>query len=110
MSKAKHYGTTGLFAQPIGKGLQQLHKKTFDKTQLELVRLGTHWPEIAGEIIAQSSRPIKLVYSRNSASLHISTNSAVALEMQHMQPIILQRIAEILGHKKIQRIQLMQSG
>ncbi|MDG1286657.1 MAG: DUF721 domain-containing protein [Rickettsiales bacterium] len=110
MSKPRHYGTTGLFAQPIGKGLQKLHKNTFDKTQLELVRLGTHWSEITGDFAAKSSRPTKLIYTRSSATLHISTTSAIALEIQHMQPIILQRVAEILGHKKIQRIQLMQDG
>lgn len=109
-SKPKHSGTTGLFAQPIGKGLAQYHKNQFNESTLELIRLGTQWPEVVGTEIARFSRPIKLVYSRDKASLHISTGAALALEIQHMQPVILQRVAHILGHSKVQRIQLLQGG
>lgn len=104
----KYYGTTGLFAQPIGKGLNKTHSQLFDKSTLELIRLGTHWPEIAGEA-AYNSRPIKLNYSRSGATLQISASPSSALELQHMQPLLLQRTAHILGHKKVNRITLMQS-
>ena len=109
MKKKKHYGTTGLFAEPIGKGLQQHHKKIFDKSALELVRLGTHWPEIMGEFLAPNSQPTKLQYIKGGqAILHIKTNPAIALEIQHMQPIILTRISSILGHQKVQRLKMVQ--
>lgn len=109
MSKTKkYYGTTGLFAQPIGRGLNKTHQELFDKSTLELIRLGTHWPDIAGEV-ANSSRPVKLNYSQNGATLHISASPSSALELQHMQPILLQRAAKFLGHKKVNRITLMQA-
>lgn len=104
----KYRGTTGLFAQPIGKGLNQTHNELFDKSTLELIRLGTHWPEIAGEA-ADTSRPVKLNYAKNGANLHISASASSALELQHMQPVLIQRIAKILGHRKVNRISLMQT-
>ena len=98
-----------MFAQPIGAGLTEHHKKNFDKSALELIRLGTHWTEIAGEDAAPNSRPLKLNYSRNGGVLHIGASPSSALELQHMQPILLQRVATLLGHRKVNRVTLMQS-
>lgn len=109
MSKNKHFGTTGLFAQPIGKGLAKYHKSVFDKSKLELIRLGTNWPKIVGDFAAESSSPAKIQYLKNRAILHINATSAIALELQHMQPIILERVSKLLGHNKIQQIKLIQS-
>jgi hypothetical protein len=108
MSKAdSHRGTTGLFAQPIGKGLHQHHKHIFPKSTLELIRLGTYWPEIVGEELTTLTRPVKLAYSKSTGCLHIGSHSAAALELQHMQPVLLQRIHEIMGHRRVGRLKFV---
>ena len=109
MKKYQHRGTTGLFAQPIGKGLNQFHQKSFDKSKLELLRLATHWSDIVGSFMVESCFPVKIHITKSTGSLHISCSSAIALELQHMQPVILQRTQKFLGHSKIQRIKLIQS-
>ncbi len=108
--KTRYYGTTGLFAQPIAAGLASHQKDIFDKSTLELLRLGTFWPDIAGADAAQNSKPCKLRYTKGTAILVINSTPSSALELQHMQPILLQRIAKIIGHRKIERIQLIQNG
>ena len=102
--------TTGLFAEPIGKSLNQFQNSVFDKSMLELIRLGTQWHYITGDLVSRCSRPVKLRYSKNGGTLQISASSAIALEIQHLQPVILERMQEILGHRRITRLQLVQGG
>lgn len=108
--KTKYYGTTGLFAETIGESLNHFHKDKFNKSSLELLRLGSHWHQVVGHELSASSRPLKLHYTRQTGSIHISATASAALEIQHMQPVLLQRCATLLGHRKVTQIKLMQSS
>jgi hypothetical protein len=78
-----------------------------------------YWDEIVGERIAAASQPLKLqwpprgknpnpAHGIEPASLVIRVESGFALELQHLAPIVIDRVNAHLGWKCIGRLQLKQ--
>jgi hypothetical protein len=78
----------------------------------------TAWPEIAGERLAAFSRPVKLEWPRRGrpdpdarpepATLVVRVESAFALELQHLAPLLIERINAHYGWRCVGRIVLKQ--
>jgi hypothetical protein len=79
----------------------------------------TAWPEIAGERLAQASRPVKLEWPRRErrldpearpepATLIVRVESAFALEMQHLAPLLIERVNAHYGWRCVGRLVLKQ--
>lgn len=68
-------------------------------------RLVTDWQAIVGERLAEVCLPDKL--GRDSV-LSIRVAPAFALELQHLEPKILERIATFFGHRAVTRLKLRQ--
>ena len=76
------------------------------------------WPEIAGERLAAFSRPAKLEWPRRSrldpearpepATLVVRVESAFALELQHLAPLLIERINARYGWRCVGRMVLKQ--
>ncbi|TDR93777.1 DUF721 domain-containing protein [Enterovirga rhinocerotis] len=75
------------------------------------------WPEIVGERLAGFCRPVKVEWPRrrpgeaaasDPARLVVRVESAFALELQHMAPVLVERINAVYGWRCIGRIVLKQ--
>ena len=75
------------------------------------------WPEIAGERLAAWSRPVKLEWPRRRpepgappepATLVVRVEGAFALEMQHLAPLLVERVNAHYGWRCVGRIVLKQ--
>lgn len=76
------------------------------------------WPEIAGERLAAFSRPLKLEWPKRGrgdprdrpepATLVVRIEGAFALEMQHLAPVLIERINARYGWRAVHRIVLKQ--
>ena len=69
------------------------------------------WTSIVGKEIAAWSLPNRLVFLRGStldATLHLDVLSARALEIQHNELVILERINVVFGYKAINKIAIRQ--
>ena len=69
------------------------------------------WASIVGKEISAWCTPNRLVFSRGStldATLHLDVLSARALEIQHNEMIILERINVVFGYKAINKIAIRQ--
>ena len=69
------------------------------------------WASIVGKEIATWSVPSRLVFLRGStldATLHLDVLSARALEIQHSELVILERINVVFGYKAINKIAIRQ--
>ena len=69
------------------------------------------WASIVGKEIATWSVPSRLVFLRGStldATLHLDVLSARALEIQHNELVILERINVVFGYKAINKIAIRQ--
>jgi hypothetical protein len=76
----------------------------------------THWAEIVGEEIAAHAEPLKLQWSRGGdpdtsepATLVLRVEGPAAIEIQHLAPVILERVNRFLGWRAVARIALRQA-
>ncbi|MBF9231825.1 DUF721 domain-containing protein [Microvirga alba] len=77
------------------------------------------WPEIVGERLAEFTQPLKIEWKRKSvnadpearpdpATLVIRVESAFALELQHLAPIVIERVNAHYGWRCIGKLVLKQ--
>ena len=70
------------------------------------------WREIAGEKLAHVTAPLRLSYGKEKGEkitiLHLLVEGAVALEVQHQIPLLIEKLSIFYGHNKIARIALVQ--
>ncbi|KIL99685.1 Zn-ribbon-containing protein [Paramagnetospirillum magnetotacticum MS-1] len=70
------------------------------------------WPAIVGSAVASHTLPIGIKFppkERTEGSLTVKVDSgAFALEMQHLEPLILERINGYFGWKAVARLKLRQ--
>lgn len=75
------------------------------------VELITRWPEIAGATLARDSTPERLSFpgsSRTGGTLRIRASGSMALELQHLEPLILEKINLYFGYNAVERITIVQ--
>lgn len=85
-------------ASPLADLVGKTVGDAFARQGFAAVEIVTHWQEIVGENLAKRSEPIKLTWPRRDdpdsvGVLQIRVEGAYALEIQHLQPVIVERIA-----------------
>jgi hypothetical protein len=77
----------------------------------------TDWPAIVGADIAARSLPLKLVFAPGSAErgrarrdgvLHVRVAGPLALELQHLEPLVVERINGYFGYRAVARLKIQQ--
>lgn len=76
------------------------------------------WPEIVGERLGRFSRPLKIDWPRrragpgeaapDPATLVVRVEGAFALELQHLAPVVLERVNRHLGWRAVGKLVLKQ--
>jgi hypothetical protein len=76
----------------------------------------THWAEIVGPEIADHAEPIRMVWPRRvheddpePASLVLRVEGPVALEIQHLSGVIIEKVNRFFGWRAVGRIQIRQA-
>ena len=75
------------------------------------VEIITNWREIVGPDLADAASPDRLAFPRGARSqgtLHVTAPGVVALEIQHLEPLIVERINTYFGYGAVSRIALTQ--
>jgi hypothetical protein len=109
----------GVFARSLGELVNKaldpvLAKQGFGESELIL-----YWPQIVGERLANVSEPLRLQWpprgnakvatkASEPATLIVRVESGFALEMQHLAPVILERVNSRLGWRCIGRLTFRQ--
>jgi len=97
--------------ETLGRTVNRLTGRVFGKRGMDDGAIARHWPEIAGETLARVSVPEKIAYekgerTRGTLQLRVS-NSALATEIQHSEPIIVERINTYFGYQAVARLRLI---
>lgn len=69
------------------------------------------WSAIVGPDVASWCVPDRIAFPRDrrfGATLHLQVQGARALELQHMEPVLLERINTVFGYSAIARISIRQ--
>ena len=100
----KRDGYTG--PRSIAKVLDQAMGATTKARGFTQAAVITQWPAIVGESWARDCAPQKLVFprgERSGATLHIRTPGSVAIELQHVEPVLIERINRYFGFRAVAR-------
>jgi hypothetical protein len=97
----------------IGQTVPNVAGKVLGKRGLAFGALITDWPAIVGHQLSLRTAPDKLMFprgKREEATLHIRAMGAIALELQHLEPQIIERINSFFGYKAVARIKLIHAA
>ncbi len=98
--------------------LPKITKAILDKGGRDYATIIAEWPAIVGAALAGSSQPEKLARPARRGEAHaeaptggvltIRVTGAAALEIQHREPQIVERINSYLGYRAVARLKLVQ--
>jgi hypothetical protein len=97
----------------IGQTVPDVAGKVLGKRGLAFGALITDWPSIIGHQLSLRTAPDKLSFprgKREDATLHIRAMGAIALELQHLEPQIIERINSFFGYRAVARIKLVHAA
>lgn len=108
-SPPRRYRNAAPLADLVGKAVGD----AFSRQGFAAVEIVTHWEDIVGTDLARRSEPVKLGWRRQDdpdsvGVLQIRVEGAYALEVQHLQPVIIERVNRYFGWRCVGRIAIKQ--
>jgi len=95
------------FPKTLGSLVEPLTRPVFKAQGLASSRLVTQWAAIVGGTLAARSFPVKISYPHGKTTdgtLTIAVENGFALEIQHLQLLIIEKLAVYFGYRAISRI------
>ena len=96
-----------LFPKSLGDCVEPVTRPILKTQGLAGSKVLTEWESIVGAQLSKHTLPEKLTFpkgKKTGGTLVISTENGFATELQHMQPLILERLAGYFGYQAINRI------
>jgi hypothetical protein len=94
--------------RPAASLLKKLVSPAFRRQGFSEADIITRWSTIVGPMLAEHSLPERLRFHADGGTLVITVNGAFALEMQHLQPVIMERINGYFGYNAVTRLSFRQ--
>ncbi len=92
--------------------VRRLTQPLFGKRGLADGRVVGEWTDIVGPMLARSSIPQRIVYrrgERTDGTLHLKVApGGMATELQHLEPLLVERINGHFGYRAVARLALVQ--
>ena len=105
---SKRGSTPKTLASHVGK----LIKPIFGERGFADAAIINDWPEIVGEHLANHSAPEKIHYTqgrKSKGTLHLRIdNGGLAIQLQHLEAVLIERINAYFGFCAIERIRITQ--
>jgi hypothetical protein len=94
----------------LSRSLMKVTRPVLQKRGADYAALVAGWAEIAGPRLAGDTAVERLARPRDGGPgvLHLAVEPALALELQHLAPQIIERVNAHLGHAAVARIALAQ--
>lgn len=100
-----------LFPKKLTDCIEPVAKEALKQRGFSEMRLFKEWRYIVGEECAKRCIPEKLSFPKGAAgggTLTILVSGNWALQLQHLEPIILERIATFFGYRLVTRMSIKQ--
>jgi hypothetical protein len=104
------------YARPLADLVRRTLADTFARQGFASIELVTHWNDIVGAEIAAHCEPLRLKWQRGGdveapepATLVLRVEGPIAIEIQHLAPVILERVNRFFGWRAVGRLALRQA-
>jgi hypothetical protein len=97
--------------QRLGAAVPRLAGPVLGRQGLGEAQLLGEWPAIVGPALADQCWPVKLAFprgERKDGTLRLRAAPAAALEIQHKEPAVIERINAFFGYRAVARLALVQ--
>jgi len=95
----------------LASAADSVTRPAFGRRGFALGALLSQWPQIAGERLSDNCQPEKLHFPQgkgDSGTLWVRADGAAALELQHMQPVLIERINMLCGFRAVAALRIVQ--
>lgn len=102
------YGGT----QSLAAIVPRLARKAVGKRGFMDARILNEWPMIVGADLSRHAHPDRLTFprgKRDGGTLHIRAMGPMATELQHLEPVLVDRINSHFGYRAVAGIKLLQA-
>lgn len=100
-------------ARPVADHLKPLTRKCFGRRGFADSDMIVAWPSVIGAELARLSAPERVIYPkgrRSGGTLHLRIASgSIAVELQHMLPLLVERINGYFGYRAVDHVRLVQA-
>ena len=107
-------------AKMVGELIPALMRPTFEKFGFPAAAILTDWAAIAGPEFAAFTAPERLKWPRSTrsadenaaepgATLILRVSGARALEVEHLRPLLIERINAVFGYRAVSDIRIVQA-
>lgn len=103
------YRRRSMFPKTLSQCIEPITRPAFKTQGLAGSRIISEWQSIVGDKLANHCIPQKLSFSagkKTDGTLSIAVENGFAPELQHMQPVILERLATYFGYKAVARVNI----
>lgn len=107
-----NYKRYSMFPKTLSQCIEPITRPVFKTQGLAGTKIISEWESIIGKKLAGHCIPQKLSFptgTRTGGTLSIAVENGFATELQHMQHIIIDRIATYFGYKAVTRIAITHS-
>ena len=98
--------------RPVAALLYGVTRRALGKHGFSSGALIAEWESVVGSELAAMCQPEKLTFphgKRSAGTLHIRTSGGYALELQHLEPQLVERINVFVGYTAVSRLKLIQA-
>ena len=94
----------------VGAALPSVTKTAFARRGFAAARVIADWEHIVGPLLASASIPERLVRDKpgTEPTLLVKVAPGAALELQHLEPLVVERINSHFGFRAVARLKLKQ--
>lgn len=100
----------GQAPRPLAVMLPKVTGPVLGKRGLAESGIVNSWPEIVGRELAMECHPDRLSRPRHGSAtgtLHILVTGGIALELQHLAPLVIERINSHYGYQAVDRLKFV---
>lgn len=97
--------------QSLGSLLPKVARPVLGRHGLAAGGIVADWPSIVGAQLAECCLPMRLVFppgERSDGTLYLRVQGSLALELQHLEPVVLERINSYFGYRAVIRLKIQQ--
>ncbi|MBM3502874.1 MAG: DUF721 domain-containing protein [Alphaproteobacteria bacterium] len=95
--------------RPVREVVAALTKGAFRKQGFTQTEILTRWPAIVGETLAEVTAPERLQFHKGGgATLVVRTEGSFAPELQHLTPLVVERVNTHFGYRAVTKLAIVQ--
>lgn len=99
------------FPRMLAECVDPLTKPVFRKHGIHEMQIVRDWAVIVGPTLAEHASPQQITYPKgknNEGVLTVHASGGFATELQHMEPMVLEKLATYFGYRAVGRIKITQ--